>query len=121
MCVKQDSFDRLVETVQEIKLTLNDVKNTGDKTNDQATRTNNRVYKLEDNQKIIEENIHTLKRYRAGRYIDCPNREDIDTMKTHMVSQKAVKREMRWWFVCVTVPVLALLVAILTYMHRLIG
>ena len=115
MCVKQESFDQLVDTIHEIKLTLNDVQHTGQKTHEQALRTNSRVDKLEQKYEDIEENIHTLKRYRAGRYVDCPNRMDIDTLKENMVTQKAVKREMRFWFMGVIIPILGLALAFLKY------
>ena len=116
MCVKQESFDQLVDTIHEIKLTLNDVQHTGQKTHDQAARTNSRVDKLEDKYDNIEENIHTLKRYRAGRYVDCPNREDIDMLRSNLITQKAVKREMRFWFLGVIIPILGLAIAFLRYM-----
>ena len=115
MCVKQEQFEKLSDTVNDIKIMLNDVKNTGVQTLGQATRTNSRVDKLEDKYNQIDDNIHTLKRYRAGRYADCPNRMDIDTLKENMVTQKAVKREMRFWFMGVIIPILGLAIAFLKY------
>lgn len=116
MCVEQSSFDRLVETVNKMDKAIGRIQVSSSNASRQLTKLNSRVYKL-------EETTAEHGQLWAGRGSNCIQlvnlkdvRKEIDTIKEHIIEQKAVKREMRFWFLGIMIPILGLALAFLNYM-----
>lgn len=124
MCIDMKDFNELVKTINKMELTLNDVKKDGENTLGQLTKLNHRVAKAEDKIEDTQENIHTLKRYRAGRIADCPTMpevlkviEKVIALEKESVANKAVRREVRWLFLSLIIPLAGVIVALLNLIY----
>jgi peptidoglycan hydrolase CwlO-like protein len=116
MCVEQSSFDRLVDTVNKMDKAIGQIQVSSNNTSKQLTKLNSRVYKLEEKTALHDNQW-------AGRGSNCIQlvnlkevKKEIDVIKGHITEQKAVKREMRFWFLSVIIPIIGLAIAFLKYM-----
>ena len=88
MCITKIEYKEMTDSMHELSMTLQSVKITGENTLKQAIKTNSRVDKLEE--RADKGDI-----FRASRFLNCPNRVDIDMLVKENIKTKAVRREQR--------------------------
>ena len=129
MCINRDQYDNLIKLIHNLDKSLGNIQTQQQNTNKHLDKINGRVADVEGVTKDVINDIEIFKRYRAGRVVDCPQgngirsiekdvaqlKEDAKINNAVRETQKKQRLENRILFGSVIIPLLAFIIAFISF------